>query len=60
MNIPIFLQVQFEWFNIVVESQGGHCEQDILTIDRLTLLCLFSALISDKKPLSNIYLLCYI
>ena len=43
MNIPIFLQVQFEWFNIVVESQGGHCEQDILTIDRLTLLCLFSA-----------------
>ena len=34
----VLLQVQLEWFYVVVKSQRRHCEENVLAVDGLSLL----------------------
>ena len=39
-GFPVLLKVEFQWLDVVVETEGGHGEEDVLTVDRFALLSL--------------------
>ena len=39
-GFPVLLKVEFQWLDVVVETEGGHGEEDVLPVDRFALLSL--------------------
>ena len=39
-GFPVLLKVEFQWLDVVVETKGGHGEEDVLPVDRFALLSL--------------------
>ena len=45
---PVFLEVLFQWLDIVVEAEGAHGEQYVFPVDCLSLLSLWKSTIFDQ------------